>query len=167
MLKHKANYDTKVTRLQHDNSNLQSALDALQKEANEDKQRLSLGIIDFKQWMRENSVSADKPIPVPISSTRDIPHILAHNALVNVRLENWSSAYEDAQKVMLRSLIGELMSTHAHVKSIDAQPSAMGYITKALAHIGMGQPEEAMQIFDLAFENCNPKESNLLLLVKV
>ena len=68
---------------------------------------------------------------------------------------------------MLCSLIGELMSTHAHVKSIDAQPSAMGYITKALAQIGMGQPEEAMQIFDLAFGNCSPKESNLLLLIKV
>ena len=68
---------------------------------------------------------------------------------------------------MLCSLIGELMSTHPHVKSINAQPSAMGYITKALAQIGMGQPEEAMQIFDLAFGNCNPKESSLLLLIKV
>ena len=167
MLKHKANYDIKVTCLQHDNSILQSALDALQKEATEDKQRLSLGIIDFEKGMRENSVNADTLISVPNPSTRDIPHVLAHNALVKVRLENWSSAYEDAQKVMLHSLIGELMSTHPHVKSIDTQPSAMGYITKALAQIGMGQPEEAMQIFDLAFGNCNPKESNMLLLIKV
>ena len=43
----------------------------------------------------------------------------------------------------------------------------MGYITKALAQIGMGQSEEAMRIFDLGFANGNPKESNLLLLIKV
>ena len=43
----------------------------------------------------------------------------------------------------------------------------MGYITKALAQIGIGQLEEAMQVSDLAFGNCNSKESNLLLLIKV
>ena len=43
----------------------------------------------------------------------------------------------------------------------------MGYIAKALAHIGMGEPEKAVQIFDLVFANCNPDESNLLLLIKV
>ncbi|KAF8551190.1 hypothetical protein OG21DRAFT_317044 [Imleria badia] len=42
----------------------------------------------------------------------------------------------------------------------------MGYISQALAQIGIGEPEEAMQIFDLAFGNSNPKESNLLLLIK-
>ena len=43
----------------------------------------------------------------------------------------------------------------------------MGYIVQALAQIGMGEPEKAMQVFDLAFGNCNPNESNLLLLIKV
>ena len=43
----------------------------------------------------------------------------------------------------------------------------MGYIVKALAKLGMGEPEKAMQVFDLAFRNCNPSESDLLLLVKV
>lgn len=43
----------------------------------------------------------------------------------------------------------------------------MGYISKALAQIGMGELEEAMQVFDLAFGNCNPNESNQLLLIKV
>jgi hypothetical protein len=60
-----------------------------------------------------------------------------------------------------------LCCTHPHVKSLVTRPSAMGYIAKALAQIGMGEPEEAMQVFDLAFGNCNPKESNLLLLIKV
>ena len=43
----------------------------------------------------------------------------------------------------------------------------MGYVAKALAQIGMGEPEEAMQAFDLAFRNGNPKESDLMLLIKV
>ena len=43
----------------------------------------------------------------------------------------------------------------------------MGYIAKALAQTRMSEPEKAVQIFDLAFANCNPDESNLLLLVKV
>ena len=43
----------------------------------------------------------------------------------------------------------------------------MAHIVKALAQIGMGQTEESLQAFDLAFGNCDPKESNLLLLVKV
>jgi hypothetical protein len=43
----------------------------------------------------------------------------------------------------------------------------MGYIAKALAQIGKGESEKAMQVFDLAFGNCNPIESNLLLLIKV
>ena len=165
----KADYDTKVTRLQLEKSDLKSALGALEREVTEDKQRLSPGFIDFIQWMRENSVNADTLIsdPDPPTSSSDIHHVLAHNSLVKVHSENWSSAYEDAQKVIPRPLIGLPMSTHSHAKSIVTRPSAMGYITKALAQIGMGQPEEAMQVFDLAFGNCNPKESNLLLLVKV
>ena len=44
----------------------------------------------------------------------------------------------------------------------------MGYITKALAQIGMGEPPgSSMQVFDLAFGNCDPKEGKLLLLIKV
>ena len=43
----------------------------------------------------------------------------------------------------------------------------MGHIAKALAQIGMGEPEKAMQVFDLAFGDCDPNESNFLLLIKV
>jgi hypothetical protein len=165
----KANYDTEVTRLQHDKSDLQSALGALKIEVAEGKQRLSPGIDDFKQWMRDSSVSADTLISDldTSNSSSDIYQMLAHNALVKVRSQIWSSAYEDANKAIFHSLIRVLMSTHLHVKSIDIRPSAMGYIAKALAQIGKGELENAMQVFDLAFGNCNPIESNLLLLIKV
>ncbi|KAF8552129.1 hypothetical protein OG21DRAFT_1486431 [Imleria badia] len=188
-----ADYNTRVTRFQRDTDNFQSALDAqkeavvkqnqttlnlrsplkiarkeaetleaddefdllyelgsLEKEGAEDKVRMSLSITDFKQWMRESSVSADTLIldPDPSASLSDIHHVLVHNAVVRIRSENWSSANEDAKK------------------SIGTRPSAMGYIAKALAQIGMGEPEDSMQSFDLVFGNCDPKEGNLLLLIK-
>ncbi|KAF8547590.1 TPR-like protein, partial [Imleria badia] len=139
-----------ISNLQSDLATTQSALDALKREAAEDRLKLSLGIGDFKQWMRQNSVNADSLIsdPDPLTSSSDIHHVFAHNALVNVRSKDRSLAYANARK------------------SIDARPSTMGYIAKALAQIGMGEPEKAVQVFDLAFANCNPDESNLLLLIK-
>ncbi|KAF8550012.1 TPR-like protein [Imleria badia] len=100
--------------------------------------------------MHQNSVNADSLISDPDSSTSssDIHHVFAHNALVNVRSKDRSSACANARK------------------SIDARPSTMGYIAKALAQIGIGEPEKAVQVLDLAFANCNPDESNLLLLIK-
>ncbi|KAF8547907.1 TPR-like protein, partial [Imleria badia] len=100
--------------------------------------------------MREGSIDVDMPIsvPDPSASSNDIHHVFAHNALLQVRSNNWSSAFEDAKK------------------SIVARPSVMGYIAKTLAQIGIGETEEAMQVFDLAFGHCNPKENNLLLLIK-
>ena len=43
----------------------------------------------------------------------------------------------------------------------------MGYIVKALAQIGRGEAEQAIQAFDLVFGNSNPHETSLLLLIKV
>jgi hypothetical protein len=165
----KADYDTEVARLQRDKSNLQSALGSLKREVAEGKQKFSPGIDDFKKWMRDSSVDADTLISDldPSNSSSDTHHVLAHNALLNVHSEIWSSAYEDANKVNFHSLIRVRMFTYPHVKSIVTRPSAMGYITKALAQIGKGEPEKAMRVFDLAFGNCNPIESNLLLLIKV
>ncbi|KAH0839335.1 hypothetical protein J3R83DRAFT_17 [Lanmaoa asiatica] len=139
-----------ISTLQSDLATTQSALDALKREVAEDKLKLSLGIGDFKQWMRQNSVNVDSLIsdPDPSTSLSDIHHVYAHNALVNVRSKARSSAYANARK------------------SIEARPSAMGYIAKALAQIGMGEPEKAVQVFDLVFANCNPDESNVLLLIK-
>ncbi|KAF8427620.1 hypothetical protein L210DRAFT_3136383 [Boletus edulis BED1] len=110
----------------------------------------SQSIGDFQQWMRRNSINTEMPISGPDSSTSssDIYHMLAYNALRKVRLENWSSAYDDA------------------TKSITTLPSTMGYIAKALAQIGRGEPSEAMQVFDIALRSCDSRESNLLLLIK-
>ena len=165
----KADYDNNVARLQRDKSNVQSALGALEREVAEGKQRSSLGIGDFKQWMRDSSIHPATLISPsgPWTCSNNMDQILAHNALLKVHSENWSSAYEDATRVKFHPLIRVLMSTHLHAKSIVIRPSTMGYITKVLAQIGKGEPEKAVQVFDLAFGSCNPNESNLLLLIKV
>ena len=97
--------NAKVTRLQHDRFDLLSEFGSLEREVAEDQLRSCLGITDFKQWMRESSANADTLIwdPDPSISSNDVHHVLAHNALVRVRSENWSSAYEDARKVSFRS----------------------------------------------------------------
>ena len=166
---HTADYNTKVTHFQLENSDLQSALGALKTEVTEEKRRLTLGITDFTQWMSEHSVNADTLISVPDLSTppSDIHHVLVHNGLVKVRSDSWNSAYEDAQKVISHTLISLLVYTHPPLKSLVTRPSAMAHIVKVLAQIGIGDTEEALKAFDLAFRNCNPKESDLLLLIKV
>ena len=162
----KDSYDTELVRLQGEKSDLQSVLVTLQTETAGQKQRLSPGIADFKKWMRENSVSANTVLD-PSNSSGDIHHVLAHNALVKVCSENWREAYEDAKQVILHILTRAFVLNYSRVKSIIARTSAIGYIVKALAQIGKGEPEDAMQVLDLAFRNCNPNESHLLLLVKV
>lgn len=98
----KADHHTEVVRLQCDRSDLQSQLGALKTEVAEHKKRLSVSIGDFRKWMREHTVNADTLVSDPdsLTSSSDIHHELAHNALLKVRSENWSSAYEDAKKVV-------------------------------------------------------------------
>ena len=162
----KDDYDKEVVCLQGEKSDLQSALTALKADMAGQKQQLSPGIGDFKKWLRESSVGANTVLD-PSTSRGDIHHILAHNALVKVRSENWSSACEDAKQVILHILTRAFVLNYSHVKSIIARTSAMGYTAKALAQIGKGESEDAMQVLDLAFRNCNPNESHLLLLIKV
>ena len=103
----KADDHTEVTCLQRDESDLQSALGALKREVAEGKQRLSPGIDDFKQWMHESSVNANALISDhdPSTSSSNVHQVLVHNALQKLRSKNWSSAYEDANKVICYSVI--------------------------------------------------------------
>ncbi|KAH0825681.1 hypothetical protein J3R83DRAFT_10898 [Lanmaoa asiatica] len=139
-----------ISNLQSDLETTQSVLGALEREVAEDKLRLTLGIGDFKQWMCRNSINADSLVsdPDPSTSLSDIHHVFAHNALVNARSKAYSSANANARK------------------AINVRPSATDYIAKALAQIGMGESEKVVQVFDLAFANCDPDESTLLLLIK-
>ena len=53
------------------------------------------------------------------------------------------------------------------IKSLEVQPSVIGYIAKALGHIGQGESQAGLRIFDLAFMCCNPEETAFLLLIRV
>ncbi|KAF8556862.1 hypothetical protein OG21DRAFT_1495255 [Imleria badia] len=75
-------------------------------------------------------------------------HALAHRALVRSRSKQWDMAIDDAKK------------------SIKVQKSVIGYIAHALAHLGNGDHESAMRVFDLTFGNGLPSENKLLLLIK-
>ena len=100
----KDTYDTEVMRLQGENFDLQSALVALKTEMAGQKQQLSPSLGDFMKWIHESSVGANILLDSSASSG-DIHHVLAHNALVKVRLENWREAYEDAKQVILHILM--------------------------------------------------------------
>lgn len=105
--KRETEYNAEVACLQRDKSDLQFALDALKREVTKFKESLSISIGDFKQWMRKNSVSADTLISDldPLTCSNDIHHVLAHNALLKVHSQDWSSAYELAKKVGFNPLI--------------------------------------------------------------
>ncbi|KAI9569842.1 hypothetical protein HD554DRAFT_2327801 [Boletus coccyginus] len=73
---------------------------------------------------------------------------LAHRALVRSRLKQCDMAIEDAKK------------------SIEVQRSVIGYIAHAVAHIGKGEHELALRVFDLVFSESIPNENKHLLLIK-
>ena len=112
-----AQYDTQVARLQHEGSNLQSSLDALQVAVAEANQRWTPGIGDFKQWMCEDSNDHGGPL----NSLSENHYVLVQNALLSIRSQNWSSAYLDAKKVSLDPLLHMLTFTYPPVsQSISA-----------------------------------------------
>ena len=115
--------------------------------------------------MCESSISKDTPLlydDSPASASEVLP---VHNALSHIRSQNWSSAFQDANKVMSDYLFHIPTLIYPHIGSIGVRPSTMGYVAEALAQIGMGEPEKAIQTFDLVFWNSSTND--LLLLLKV
>ena len=53
------------------------------------------GIGAFQEWMLENSIAESTPV------SEEDHTVLAHNALRNVHLGEWSLAYENAQRVLV------------------------------------------------------------------
>lgn len=108
-------------KLKVDFPTVQSALAALTREVANDKERLSIGIGDFKRWIRQSSVNADTLISDSDRSmfSSDTHHVFAHNALRKVRSEDWISAYEDANKVIF-ILISMYLCPLIHTSSLSS-----------------------------------------------
>ncbi|KAI9569839.1 hypothetical protein HD554DRAFT_2313201 [Boletus coccyginus] len=73
---------------------------------------------------------------------------LAHCALVRTHLKRYEMAIDDAKK------------------SIEVQQSTIGCIAHAISHVGNGEYESAMRVFDLVFSEGIPSENKYLLLIK-
>ncbi|KAI6045486.1 hypothetical protein EDC04DRAFT_2598785 [Pisolithus marmoratus] len=52
------------------------------------------------------------------------------------------------------------------IKSLEIQPSSIGYIAMAVALLGQGDQEGALRTFDLAFHDCEVQDNRFLLLLK-
>jgi len=91
---------------------------------------------------------------------------LAHRALVRTRLKQCDMAIDDAKKVTLTHLSPHIVLTIAR-QSIEVQRSVIGYIAHAIAHVGSGEYESALHVFDLVFSEDIPGENKHLLLIKV
>lgn len=59
------------------------------------------------------------------------------------------------------------MPLFIRAKSLKVQPSVVGYIAKAIARIGQGEPQAGIRAFDLAFIYCGLEEIPFLFLIRV
>lgn len=123
----------------------------------------------FKLWTQGDLSSIEKLFTEDVlrpSNPFHCARALAHRALVRARLKQHDMAIDDAKKVNFHHLRFHAVLTTAR-QSIEVQRSAIGYIAHAVAHIGNGEHESAMRIFDLVFSECTPSENRILLLIKV
>ena len=92
-------------------------------------------------------------------------HALASRALVRARLWQWDAATADATQVCL-ALLSRAMSLIC-IKSIEIQPSVIGYIAKSVALVGNGEKHKAYRTCDIASVRFQPAHVTFLLLIKV
>ena len=147
----KVDYDTKVTQLQYENSDLQSELASLKTKLAEDKPSSSLGIAEFKRWMCESSAKADTliTIPDPPTSSTDIHHVLAYNSLVYAHLGDWSSAYEKAREVNFFHFVGYICPL-IHASSLSKLSRRPWVILPRLSHKPKGMSPRKRRTYSIS-----------------
>ncbi|KAI6037825.1 hypothetical protein EDC04DRAFT_2604489 [Pisolithus marmoratus] len=103
-----------------------------------------------------------------ISSAPSPSHyMLANLALIRVRIRHVAPAMEDAKKASLLPFYAMCTLTYMHLKSLQVQPSPIGYIAMAVVLLGQGNREGALCEFDLAFHDCELHNNRLILLLKL
>ena len=60
-----------------------------------------------------------------------------------------------------------LMLTLFCAKSMEIQPSTIGYIAKSVALVGIGEKHKAYRVCDIAFARSHSSHVSFLLLIKV
>ncbi|KAH7905044.1 hypothetical protein BJ138DRAFT_1165467 [Hygrophoropsis aurantiaca] len=108
-------------------------------------------IIDtaFEAWVQDELEKAEAIFTQKIMLAQNPNHhLLANRALLRARLQGWEGAINDAEK------------------SIEIQPSVIGYIAKSVALVGDGRVKDGYRACDLAFAHCDSNDVDFLLLVK-
>jgi hypothetical protein len=101
-------------------------------------------------WRLDQLEEAEALLTAAIPTSQDSRHhVLASRALVRTRLEHSDAALDDAEK------------------SIEIQPSVIGYIAKSVAHVRQGKKYDGYRACDIAFERFHSTHVSFLLLIKV
>ena len=117
-------------------------------------------------WKHNQLATAEALLTAAIHKSRNTSHhALASRALVRARLRQWNAAIADATKVFVALLSHAL--TLIYIKSIEIQPSVVGYIAKSVALVGKGETHNAYRACDIAFEYFHSTHVTFLLLIKV
>jgi hypothetical protein len=117
-------------------------------------------------WKHNQLANAEALLTPAIHKSRNPSHhALASRALVRARLRQWDAAIADATEVFvaLLSHVPSLIS----IKSIEIQPSVIGYIAKSVALVGNGEKHKAYRTCDIASVRFHSTHVTFLLLIKV
>ncbi|KAI6040390.1 hypothetical protein EDC04DRAFT_2996523 [Pisolithus marmoratus] len=97
----------------------------------------------LKSWTQGEPTNTEVLLSEEIAGAPSPSHyLLANRALIRAGLKHWP-------------------------KSLQIQPSPIGYIAMAVALLGTGDRKGALCTFDLAFHDCEPHDIRLLLLLKL
>ncbi|KAF8548746.1 hypothetical protein OG21DRAFT_1489116 [Imleria badia] len=100
-------------------------------------------------WKHDQLTDTAALLTTAIATSQNPSHdALASRAIVRARLRQWDQAVDDAEK------------------SINIQPSVIGYIAKSIALVGKGEKHKAYRACDIAFDHFHPSRLRLMLLIK-
>ncbi|KAH0838810.1 WD40-repeat-containing domain protein [Lanmaoa asiatica] len=118
-------------------------------------------------WTHDQFANAETLLTQEIADSRYANHhILASRALVRARLQHWDAAIDDAKQVFATLLSHTLTLMPMYIKSVNIQPSIIGYIAMGVALVGKGKRHEAYRACDIAFEHFHSTHVSFLLLIK-
>ncbi|KAI5993767.1 hypothetical protein F5J12DRAFT_962910 [Pisolithus orientalis] len=121
----------------------------------------------LKSWTQDNPTNTEMLLSKEIASASSPSHYaLANRALIRAHLKHFAPAMGDAKEVSFLSDYSMRLFTPMHLKSLQVQPSPIGYIAMAVALLGQGNREGALCTFALAFHDCELHDIRFLLLLK-
>ena len=130
-------------------------------------QEPDIQIVDaaLHSWKHNQLANAEELLTATILESRQSHDALASRALVRARLRQWDAAITDATEVFV-ALLSRALSL-IYIKSINIQPSLIGYIAKGVALVGNGEKHKAYRACDIALERFHSTHVTFLLLIKV